>query len=404
MTRSVDVAVVGGNIVGATVGLALLRAGLDVVVLEARAPRPFKASDDYDLRVSAISRASQRILESLDAWSGIVARRVSPYRQMCVWDAHGWGEIHFDSREIAEPNLGHIIENYVIQDALVERMRELDEHAFVHPTSLAELRVEPDAVRLVAGDGEVYSARLVVGADGAGSRVRELSGLTVSREEYGQTAVVTTVATERAHESTAWQRFLPTGPVAFLPLADGRSSIVWSTTEEHALELGDMDEFSFAHALEEAVDSRLGRITSVGVRASFPLVGSQAERYIAPRVALIGDAAHTILPLAGQGANLGLMDAAVLVDAVTEGSGRDPGRAAALRRYERSRRGENLLMMRAMEGFQRLFGTTWPPARWARSMGLNLTDRSDLLKRGFMRRAMGLHGDLPSLARPVSPD
>lgn len=401
MTRPIDAVVVGGNVVGATAGLALLRKGLDVVVLEAREPRAFDAGDDYDLRVSAISRASQRIFEALEIWPAIVSRRVSPYDHMCVWDAGGWGEIHFDSREVGEPNLGHIVENYVIQDALVEAIRALNPEALICPASLADLEMMSDTVRLELEDGRSLNARLVVGADGAQSRVRDLAGIDVRRHAYEQTAVVTTVATEQSHESTAWQRFLPTGPLAFLPLADGRSSIVWSTGEEHARELGALDETSFAEALGEAIDFRLGRITNVGVRATFPLAGSQAQRYIATRLALVGDAAHTIHPLAGQGANLGLMDAAVLVDAA---GARDPGRTSALRRYERSRRGENLVMMRAMEGFKRLFGSTLPPVRWARSLGLDLTDRSELIKRQFIRRAMGLSGELPSLARSPAHD
>lgn len=403
MSRHYDVIVVGGGMVGATLACALGQGGLRVGVVEAREPRLFDPHADYDLRVSAISRASQRIFTGIGVWPGLLARRVSPYRHMCVWDATGPGEIHFDAADLGEPDLGHIIENGVIQDALRERLRSLESVDWICPAQLRALRVTRTGAQIELDDDRVLEAALVVGADGAQSRVRDLAGIGLRAQAYGQKGVVATVAMERSHERTAWQRFLPTGPLAFLPLADGRCSIVWSTSDAEAERLLRLTDADFADVLGKAFGLRLGRITGVSPRAAFPLRGSQADRYVQPRVALVGDAAHTIHPLAGQGANLGFLDAAVLAELLLAKPG-DAGALSLLRRYERSRRGENLLMMRAMEGFKLLFGSEQATLRWARNLGLRLTDRAGPLKDLIMRRAMGLSGDLPALARTLPPD
>lgn len=395
-----DVVIVGGGMVGATLGCALARQGRRIAVIEAREPAPFDPAADYDLRVSAISRASQRIFEHLGAWPGMLARRASPYAHMHVWDATGNGEIHFDCAELGEPNLGHIIENRVIQDALLERLKHEDNVSWLCPASLAALTVEADGARLTLEDGRELRTPLVVGADGARSKVRELAGIDVARQAYGQRGVVATVATEKPHAATAWQRFLPTGPLAFLPLADGRCSIVWSADDARAEALMAMDDASFARELGAAFGHRLGGIVSVSPRAAFPLAGSQAAAYVRPRIALVGDAAHTIHPLAGQGANLGFLDAAALADVLAGvPAGGDLGHHALLRRYERARRGDNVLTMRAMEGFKLLFGNDLAPLTWLRNTGLALTNRAGPVKHELIRRAMGLSGERPTLAR-----
>lgn len=394
-----DVVVVGGGMVGAALAAALGLAGRSVAVVEARLPPAFRAQDDYDLRVSAINRASQHLLERLGAWPAILERRASAYRRMRVWDARSTGEISFDAVELGEPDLGHIIENRVIQEALLERLEQLDSVRLFAPFGVETLKVEPQYARVGLSDGSALQARLVVGADGARSRIRELAGIRRSARDYGQTAVVATVATEALHESTAWQRFLPTGPLAFLPLGDGRSSIVWSATAAEAERLLGLDDADFRRELAQAADLRLGCITACSARAGFPLVGGQSYPYVLPRVALVGDAAHSIHPLAGQGVNLGFMDAAELAG-VLLASPRDPGSTILLRRYERARRGENEAVMRLMEGFRLLFGSRLPLLPWARGRGMRLAGTVEPLKRRLMAHALGTGGRRPELATP----
>ncbi|MBA1148489.1 FAD-dependent monooxygenase, partial [Ectothiorhodospiraceae bacterium WFHF3C12] len=239
------------------------------------------------------------------------------------------------------------------------------------------------------------------GADGAASTVRDLAGIDISTHDYGQLGVVATVATELAHGRVARQRFLPGGPVAFLPLADGRCSIVWSQPADEAPERLDLSEEAFRDALTAASGRFLGAVTDCGERAAFPLRRQHAARYVGDRVALVGDAAHVIHPLAGQGANLGFLDAAALVECLSAAreAGRDPGGAAVLRRYERWRKGDNLLMQNAMDGFHQLFGRTDAATVGLRSLGLSVADRLLPLKQRFMAHAMGERGDLPALAR-----
>ena len=405
-----DVAIVGGGMVGATLATALLGGGMRVALIEARDIDTTWHPENYTGRVSAITHASMRILRSVGAWDEIAARRVSPYREMHVWDATGSGVIHFDSADIGEPLLGHIIENQVIESALHERLAALTEKhpgalQLMCPARISGLRFGTSRARLVLDDGRVLNARLVVGADGSRSSVRELAGLTARGWSYRQQAVVATIKTERHHRETAWQRFMPDGPLAFLPLADGRSSIVWSTGPEQASELLELCETDFLIALHKAFGDNLGAMLAAGPRSGFPLRMLHAPNYVKPRIALAGDAAHSIHPLAGQGVNLGLADAATLAEVLVQahGAGEDIGAMKVLRRYERWRKGDNLGMIAGMEGFKRLFGSRNPLARLLRNTGLTLTDSMTPLKNLLVRHAMGLpadhDGDLPRLAR-----
>ncbi|MDH5183889.1 MAG: UbiH/UbiF/VisC/COQ6 family ubiquinone biosynthesis hydroxylase [Gammaproteobacteria bacterium] len=396
-----DVLIVGGGMVGAALACGLGDSKLSVAVIEAREPDLNWPPAEYDIRVSAITRASQRIFENIGAWQGMKKRRISPYRDMHVWDATGSGVIHFDAAELGEPDLGHIIENSVIQAALVECLQQFSNIDYLCPLSLAGVEWGDDGVTVTTADGDSLFASLLVGADGGRSWVREQAGIEVKGWAYDQTAVVCTVKTEKPHQETAWQRFMPTGPVAFLPLDDGSSSIVWSTSPEQAETLTAMGDGEFCQQLSQALDGRLGQVIRVGQRGAFPLKLQHAEQYVRPRLALVGDAAHTIHPLAGQGVNLGLADAATLVQVIQDAVlGReDFGSYAVLRRYERWRKADNLTMLASMDGFKRLFSNDNLPLRWMRNIGLTLTNALSPLKNNIIRYAMGLNGTLPRLAK-----
>ncbi len=394
-----DVLIVGGGIVGAALACALGESPLRVALIEADEPAPVEAGSAAQARVSAITHASKRIFARLGAWDA-AAPRACAYEHMEVWDATGPGLIRFEAADLGEAALGWIVENRVLVAALFGRLAGFDNvdwlRADVEGVAFGEDRV---TVRLAGGSS--CHARLLVGADGADSRVRQWARLETAGWGYGQRAVVCTVRTERPHQATAWQRFLPEGPLAFLPLFDGSCSIVWSTAPEHADRLMSLDDPAFREALTRAFGARLGEALAVGPRAAFPLRLQHSQAYVKPRLALIGDAAHVVHPLAGQGANLGLLDAAALAAVLREAAGqaRDPGALAHLRRYERWRKGDNLLMLAAMDGFKRLFGSPLLPLRFARNAGLSLTDAVSPLKHALARRAMGLAGDLPPLAR-----
>jgi len=398
-----DIVIVGGGMVGATLTCALKGSGLKIALVEAAAPPEVAPDDDIDLRVSAITRGSEQIFTALKVWPGMTARRVSPFREMQVWDAGGSGVIHFSAAELGEDCLGHIVENQVIQRSLWDSLQSIGDLELLCPAAVAGLRREGPLHELRLSDGRRLRTRLLIGADGAQSQVRRFAHIRTRGWSYEQQAVVATVATELDHRETAWQRFLTTGPLAFLPLRDGRCSIVWSTTALQAQQLREADDDGFRRQLGQALDHKLGRVVASGPRAAFPLHLQHAEHYVRPGLALIGDAAHTVHPLAGQGVNLGLLDAACLAQVLREAlaSDKDLAAEAVLRRYERWRKGHNLLMMGAMDGFKRLFGSGLEPLRWARNAGLSVTDRLLPLKILIMRHAMGRVGDLPALARGV---
>jgi len=387
-----DVVISGAGLVGLALAAALGRDGFSVAILDPREPVCEWPDGSIDLRVYAISRASQRLFESLGAWPAI-APLAQPYREMCVWDAGSPGEVHFDSADLGEPDLGHIIESRVIECALLDVVKETDSVTRLCPSALEHFEDAGTRQRITLQDGSTLTAKLLVGADGKQSRVRDLAGIHVQVSDYGQQALVAVVSTEKPHRETAWQRFLPDGPLAFLPLHDGRCSIVWSVTSERAQELLALDDDTFREELGEAFEYRLGRITGCGERALFPLLRQSAEAYVRPRLALVGDAAHVVHPLAGQGVNLGLKDVQALSETlrVACGQGRDPGAFSVLRRYERARRGDNILTMAAMDAFKQLFGSTALPVRAVRGAGLKLFDRVTPIKVQIVRAAMGLN-------------
>ncbi|MET0067509.1 MAG: UbiH/UbiF/VisC/COQ6 family ubiquinone biosynthesis hydroxylase [Candidatus Thiodiazotropha sp.] len=396
-----DLLIVGGGMVGSALGCAMADAGLDVCVLEAHEPSRDWPAEEVDIRVSALTRATQQILQNLGVWSRMTHMRVSPYQRMTVWDQGGNGRIHFSAAEIGEPDLGHIVENRVMQLALWERLESRPNVTLIHPARVSDMQLGELPQVMLESSAQRISARLIVAADGRDSQIRQMAGIGTHGWEYDQHAIVATIRPERFHHETAFQRFMKTGPLALLPIDDGRCSIVWSTSPEHASELMALDDAEFCRQLTQASESILGEIRGIGPRGVFPLRLANAQTYIQPGLALIGDAAHAMHPLAGQGVNLGLMDAMTLADVLSDAqrAGRGLGGMATLRRYERARKGANLAMLGAMDGFKRLFSNDVLPLKLARNLGLSLVDRSGLLKQQMMRRAMGLLGERPRLAR-----
>ncbi len=406
-----DLLIVGGGLVGAC--LAALAAGdrelshLKIGMLEAHPPIQPPDDRDIDLRVSAISRASERILGSCDAWARIPTQHRSPYAEMVVWDATGRpagaGSLRFSAAETGEPDLGFIVENRRLLWSLYESPG-LRNRVTLLRAELASLSLEAEQAVVTLADGRTLTARLVVGADGGASTSRRLAGIRTGGWDYEQSAFVTHVRTEHPHESTAWQRFLPDGPLAFLPLADGRSSIVWSTTPEHAERLVSASPELAADEIGSAIDGVFGKIDIAAPRAKFPLRLSFARDYCKPRFVLVGDAAHSVHPLAGQGVNLGFMDCAALVQVWSEALATSASTEAlaehrVLRRYERWRKSENTIALGLIDGINRLFSNSSGALLQARRLGLSTVNRSVVFKRLLMGRAMGTAGEIPRGAR-----
>lgn len=385
-----DIVVVGAGMVGSAAALLLMRQGLRVALVEERAPRPWLAHDEVDLRVVALAPSSIKLFEDLDVWTSIRAARASAYRRMRVWDASAAGELNFDAADRGDAALGYIVEIRLIQHMLWQVLSASSVALFC-PVKIVSLESAEQARIVVLADGARLHTRLVIAADGLTSPLREWSGIATAGHVYDQRAVVAHVATERSHEHTAWQRFLPGGPLAFLPLADGRCSIVWSAPTQQAEELLALDDVAFCTELGAAFDFRLGAIAACSARASFPLRLQLAERYIAERLVLMGDAAHVVHPLAGQGVNLGLRDVTALCDVLKRAvdNARDPGSNSTLRAYERQRRSENALAGWGLDVIHRLFGHTSTPLVMARGFGLAALNSLAPIKQRLMDHAAG---------------
>jgi 2-octaprenylphenol hydroxylase len=408
-----DVVVVGGGPVGACIA-ALLAGGvlrqaapLTVAILEPQRPAYPEPHGAVDLRVAAFSRASERILEAAGAWPQIAAARISPYESMRIWhESVAPGDraaLRFEAAQAGEPNLGYIIETRLVQAALLDAA--VARGARIYASGFVSLQTSGERVRIATSDAAL-SARLVIGADGARSPLRAAAGLDATVSDYGEIAIVASVATERPHQQTAWQRFLRTGTLAFLPLSDGTSSIVWSADETLAQKLLAATAEEFALELERAAGGALGATRLVSERLSFPLQRLAAARYVTERCALVGDAAHVVHPLAGQGVNLGLLDAATLAELILAAvdEGEDPGALRVLRRYERWRKSETEFMRVAIDAFDRLLAHGTGPLAQIAQRGLGWANQSAELKRFFMSRALGLTGELPRAARAGQSD
>lgn len=388
---ALDVAVVGGGMVGAATALALARAGLGVALLEARSPAAWCADDEVDLRVVGLAPSSLALLDELGVWRSIHAARAGLYRHMHVWDAESGASIDFDATSDGRDALGYIVENNLVQWTLWQALEDAGVQRLC-PAEVTGFETREDRIQLQLADGETLSAALLVAADGAGSPLRQLAGIRTRGRDYAQRGVVAHVGTERPHQDTAWQRFLCTGPVALLPLADGRCSLVWSLPEAEAQRVLALDDQAFCNALGVATDFRLGRITTTTPRAAFPLKLQLAERYQAERLVLLGDAAHAVHPLAGQGVNLGLRDVVELRDVLMAArqAGADIGAAHVLRRYARRRRSADTLDALGFDALARIYAWQSPPLVAARGLGVRLLDRLSPLKRRLSEHAAGL--------------
>ncbi|MFT5880843.1 MAG: 2-octaprenylphenol hydroxylase [Moritella sp.] len=399
--QSYDIAVVGGGMVGLAFAAALKDTTLKVVVIEGN-EIDLELGEQPDLRVSALSRASQNILQNLDAWGGIETRRKQAYNAMQVWDRDGFGRIDFDGSALMTDTLGHLVENKVIQLALLEQIEKAGNITLLTSTKIRKLSQNAEAVWLTLEGQEPVYAKLIVGADGANSWTRQQVNIPLVSWDYNHSAIVANIRTVEPHQNCARQIFNPEGPLAFLPLwQPDLSSIVWSLPPERAAVLLAMDEADFNKALTVAFDGRLGVCQVEGQRQSFPLKMRYARSFATDRVALIGDAAHTLHPLAGQGVNLGLLDAASLAQCVLANhqQQKDIGAHRNLREFERWRKTEAAVMIASMEGLKRLFSGSHPAKRLFRDVGLTLSNVLPGVKLQFIKRAMGLDGELPELAK-----
>lgn len=406
MSSQYDVAIVGAGMVGAAAASLLARAGFSVALVEGSEPQPFNSADPVGLRVSALSPGSARVLAEAGAWRLIQRNRCCPYRHMVVEDRDETASIEFQAQEFGLEELGSIVENDLVQWSLWQALQVMAGVEFYCPDRVVELARNGEYAMIELESGATLQAALVVGADGAGSRVRELLGISQEHWEYGQMGLVGIVQSRQPNPGVAWQRFMEGGPVAFLPLKDGTSSIVWSQPESEARRLIELDEESFLTELEQAVSGGPGHwpgeLKSCGPRAIFPLTMRLSERYSARRAVLIGDAAHVTHPLAGQGVNLGLMDAAGLVESLVNARRReqDFGSEKVLLKFDRWRRSEAELMCRGVHGIRGLF----MPEEWGalRRIGLGVISRSWTAREAFIRRATGSHRNAPALARGQS--
>jgi 2-octaprenyl-3-methyl-6-methoxy-1,4-benzoquinol hydroxylase len=387
--RGLDVVVVGGGVVGAACALSLARLGLQVALVEGREPPPWSA-EAPDLRVYAFAPDNAALLDSLGVWEAVRDARVQAYRRMRVWDASGGGEMSFDADLLGRDQLGWIIENGLLVDRLWAALPAAGVRLHC-PSRIDSMEQDADGVRLRLEDGTRLESRLVIAADGADSTVRGLAGVQVAQHDYRQSGVVAFVQTSEPHQSTAWQRFLPGGPLAFLPFADGRSSIVWTLPEAEATRVLALDDTAFDRELTQAFEARLGEARVASKRVAFPLRRQLAQAHVAGRVLLVGDAAHVVHPLAGQGVNLGLRDVSRLRDSVADALARRIDWAVdhRLARWSRQCRSDNAAAAYAFDGINRVFSNDGMHATLMRGFALGLAGKLPPLANLFWRKASG---------------
>ncbi len=406
MMKNVDVAIIGGGMVGLSLALALKPSGLRVAVIES-GEFEHSISEQADVRVSALSRSSETILRNLNAWQAIEESRVTAYTGMSVWEQDSFAKIEFDADGVSASNLGHIVENRIIAHSLYQQVKQSPEITLYSQTRCQSLNIGESEAWLMLENGQALTAKLVVGADGARSWVRKQCDIPLTHWDYGHTAIVANVTTNEPHQQIARQVFTPQGPLAFLPLHQPQlSSIVWSTDSDRAESLMALTDDEFDKQLTCEFDARLGLAKLATSRQAFPLTMRYARDFVVDRVALVGDAAHTIHPLAGQGVNLGLLDAAALAQELTKLAHKhqDFGTKANLRGYERWRKAEAAKVIAAMQGFKELFAGSNPAKKLLRGIGMTLAGQLPGAKNEIMQRALGLKGELPELAKQTSKD
>jgi len=424
-TNSYDIAIIGAGMVGAAIACGLGHTGLRIAILDKAEPSPFDPEKTPDIRVSALSYASEQILKNLGAWEHISNMRVCPYRRMAVTEKLDiplnfagvpLNQTLFNSKDIGYPYLGNIVENRVTQLGLHMAMKQYNNVDFICPATIEDINIETSAktalpIIKLAKDGQSEStqieAKLIIGADGALSKVREWATIGLNSNQYKQQALVATVEYQGHQEDITWQSFTSTGPLAFLPLMDVNDkhygSLVWYDLPDKIRSLTAMDDETFIAEVVKNFPSQLPPLIKLLEKGSFTLVKRHAQHYVGNRVALAGDAAHTINPLAGQGVNLGFQDAATLIEIISDAhyQGKDIGLIRSLSEYERRRKSENLKMMEVMDFFYHTFSNDNPPLKLLRNIGLGLANKLPFGKKKVIKYAMGLEGNIPKLAKPA---
>ena len=393
--KAFDIVIVGGGIVGLSFANALAGSDFSVAVIERNEIKAI--ADEADCRVSAINRSALKHFQQSGVLDSPLVQRVCAYEKMFVWEQSGAGQIEFDSAELGVSELGVIVENNVLQQMLLESVQSADNISYLCPEEITEIdyQLSDDKKqansRLSLSSGNTVSAKLLVGADGVHSKVCEVAQIERVTKSYQQQALVCNVATSESHQNTAWQCFMPSGPLAFLPLYNGGSSIVWSLDETLAQQYLALDDAAFKLALAEAAEFKLGEIQELSQRFLFPLTHGHASEYVKPGLALIGDAAHNIHPLAGQGANLGMADAFALAEIIlaAQNASRQWSALHTLMKYQRQRKGANQLMEASMTGFKELFGAKNTVLSEIRNAGLSLVDHLPALKYKIIQQALG---------------
>lgn len=422
MTQAFDIVIVGAGMVGAALATGLGREGLSVAMIDRASAPPFNPDAAPDIRVSALSVGSERYLDSLGAWTRILDMRATPYRRLAVWDETPYPlsnlvprrltEVTFEAVDLGAPHLGHIVENSVTQQALWQAAEVEPGVTILAGSGVASVAQDENQATVTLEDGQILSARLVIGADGAQSRIRDMAGIGVTRDQYGQQAMVISVRYRGAVEDITWQGFYPSGPRAFLPLhsagetfpGESWASLVWYDSPEQLAHLKNLDDEALMAEIQSAFPEDLPVLTHIDARASFPIARQHARHYFAGRMVLAGDAAHTINPLAGQGVNLGFQDAQSLQAMIREAlrADGDPASPQWLTRYEQDRRPANRRMMMTMDLFYHLFSNRIPPVHLLRNLGLGTARALPFARNRVARYAMGIDDQLPAVLKQLT--